>query len=122
LAMSSSLAKPENIFLGTRNSCSWVMNIVLESGFVPGQACVLVGVRIAIAFGRTGRASNQTVQRRPDAIFGAEANHMAGSAAGEDHFAATEFCALAAGMSANSAIVTTVSPPSCLRDAPAVRV
>src|SRR5437660_273842 len=57
--------------LGAGNLRLRVLDVVLELGLVPGDAGVLVGVRIGIIRRRSGLASVQTVEFGADLVLGA---------------------------------------------------
>ncbi len=66
--------------LGSRDLRSRILDVFLELGLVPGDAGILVGVRIAVAFDRAGLAAVQPVELRADLVLGAFADRMAGQA------------------------------------------
>src|SRR6476661_428335 len=66
--------------LGTGDLCLRVLDVVLELGLVPGDAGVLVGVRIGITLSRAGMAAVEPVELRADLVLGAFADRVAGYA------------------------------------------
>src|SRR4051812_5170071 len=66
--------------LGAGNLGLRVLDVFLELGLVPGDAGILVGVRIGVALRGAGLAAVEPVQLRPDLVLGAFADGMAGQA------------------------------------------
>src|SRR5260370_924396 len=66
--------------LGAGNLRLGVLDVLLELGLVPGDAGVLVGVRVGITLSRAGLAAVEPVELRADLVLGAVADRMAGHA------------------------------------------
>src|SRR5258707_9218742 len=66
--------------LGAWNLRLGVLDVVLELGLVPGDAGILVGVRIGIALRRAGVAAVEPVEFRADLVLGAFADRVTGHA------------------------------------------
>ena len=64
-----------------------ILDVVLEGGFIPGDAGILVGLGIGIALRGAGFAAFQPVEFRADLVFGAFADCVAGQALVEGGFA-----------------------------------
>jgi hypothetical protein len=56
--------------LGIGNFGAWILDIVLEGRFIPGQARILVGVGVAVFGNRTGMTAFKPVEYRADLVFG----------------------------------------------------
>src|SRR5258708_39669398 len=57
-----------------------VLDVVLELGLVPGDAGILVGIRVGIALRRAGVAAVEPVEFRADLVLGAFADRVTGHA------------------------------------------
>src|SRR5258707_15708184 len=57
--------------LGTGNLRLRVLDVVLELGLVPGDAGILVGIRVGITLRRAGVAALEPVEFRGALVFGA---------------------------------------------------
>src|SRR6266436_8832858 len=66
--------------LGTGNLRLRVLDVVLELGLVPGDAGILVGIRVGITLRRAGVAAVEPVELRTDLVPGAFADRVAGHA------------------------------------------
>src|ERR1700687_1802677 len=66
--------------LGTGDLRLRVLDVVLEFGLAPGDAGILVGVRIGIIRRRAGFAAVEPVELRADLVLGAFADRMTGHA------------------------------------------
>src|ERR1700716_3681516 len=66
--------------LGAGNLRLRVLDVVLELSLVPGDAGILVGVRIGIMRRGTGLAAVEPVELRADLVLGACADRVAGHA------------------------------------------
>src|ERR1700687_386232 len=66
--------------LGTWDFRLGVLDVVLELCLVPGDAGILVGVRIGVTRRRAGLAAVESVELRTDLVLGACADRMAGHA------------------------------------------
>src|SRR3954447_7482599 len=66
--------------LGAGNLRLRLLDVFEELVLAPGNAGILVGIRIGIAFGGAGLAAVDAVQLRLDLVLGAFANRMAGQA------------------------------------------
>src|ERR1700681_636462 len=66
--------------LGAGNLRLRVLDVVLEFGLAPGDAGILVSVRIGKARGRAGLAAIEPVELRADLVLGAFADRVTGHA------------------------------------------
>src|SRR5258706_16054856 len=66
--------------LGTGNLRPGVLDVVLELGLVPGDAGILVGIRVGITLRRAGVAALEPVEFRADLVPGAFPDRVAGNA------------------------------------------
>src|SRR5712672_336656 len=66
--------------LGAGNLCLGVLDVVLELGLVPGDAGILVGIRVGITLSRAGVAAVEPIEFRADLVLGAFADRVAGRA------------------------------------------
>src|SRR5271155_2124898 len=66
--------------LGAGNLGLGIPDVVLEFGLVPGDAGILVGLRIGIIRRRAGLAAIQPVEFGTDLVLGAFADRVAGQA------------------------------------------
>src|SRR5258708_32762790 len=66
--------------LGAGNLRLGVLDVVLELGLVPGDAGILVGIRVGITLRRAGVAAVETVGPGADLVLGAFADPVAGHA------------------------------------------
>src|SRR5258706_8428456 len=57
-----------------------ILDVFLELGLVPGDAGILVGVRVGITLSRAGLAAVEPVHLRANLVLGALADRMAGHA------------------------------------------
>src|ERR1700761_4115768 len=73
--------------LGARNLGFGILDVLLELGLVPGDAGVLVGVRVGVIRRGSGLAAVEPVELRADLVLGAFADGVAGKAFVEGRFA-----------------------------------
>src|SRR5258708_13227833 len=66
--------------LGAGNLCLGVLDVVLELGLVPGDARILVGIRVGITLSRAGVAAVEPIEFRADLVLGAFADRVTGHA------------------------------------------
>src|SRR3954462_2870922 len=66
--------------LGTGDLALWVLDVVEELVLAPGDAGILVGIRIVVAFDRAGLTAVEEVRHRADLVVGAFADGVAGQA------------------------------------------